>query len=497
MIQMATLVFLAERLTMKFAHHFPITHRTTCRLTLASATLAATTSLGLLATASVAAPPVITADAATPDAVRTTDEQGTTVLTGSLASGATWEARVPEAWNGTLILYGHGFRGPGQNPAWDSRMDPTFDELARQGYAVAASSYATTGWALGTAVQDQLQTFKAFGHSFAQPQRTIAFGRSMGGLVTSLIAEVPGSGVDAAVSTCGLVGGGASLNNYQLDAAYAASELLLPGQNHRLTGFTSPAESAALTAAISEALAEGQKTAEGRARVALVAALLNTPTELDGVDRNDPLAMQEAQARLVLETLPTVISRRSDIVNAAGGDSGWTAGVDYNAMLMASPQAHQVRELYRMAGLDLKEDLGRLTANADIEPSTAGLGWMLATSVPTGELQMPVLSTHTLVDLLAPVEYQEEYAETIRQSGAGALIRQAFVDRDGHCNFSVAETLPQSTPLNTAWTPAGGKTRPRPKSLMRQPSPLALVPRSSSISIPESSSTTAPGTDAR
>ena len=426
---------------MKFAPLSPLARRTTCRLTLASATLAATTGLGLLAPVAVAAPSASPAGSAVPHAVQTADGSGTTVLTGSLASGATWEARVPEAWNGTLVLYAHGFRGPGQNPAWDTRMDPTFHELANRGYAVAASSYATTGWALGTAVQDQLQTLQAFSRGFAQPQRTIAFGRSMGGLVTSLIAEVPGSGVDAAVSTCGLVGGGAALNNYQLDAAYAAAELLLPGQSHQLTGFTSPAESAALTAAISAALAEGQKTPQGRARIALVAALLNTPTELDGVDRDDPVAMQEAQARLVLETLPTVISRRSDIVNAAGGDSGWTAGVDYNAMVMASPQAQQVRELYRVAGRDLKQDLRTLTANADIEPSEAGLKWMLDTSVPSGELQVPVLSTHTLVDLLAPVEYQEEYAETIRQAGAGALIRQAYVDRDGHCNFSVAENI--------------------------------------------------------
>src|SRR4051794_24191409 len=87
---------------------------------------------------------------------------GAAVLTGTLASGATWEARVPENWNGTLVLYGHGFRAPGANPAWDEKMDPTFAELARRGYAVAASSYSKTGWALGTAVQDQLQTLQAF-----------------------------------------------------------------------------------------------------------------------------------------------------------------------------------------------------------------------------------------------------------------------------------------------------------------------------------------------
>lgn len=439
-----------ERLTMMFAHRFALTRRTSSRVALASVMLVATTSLGLPVTAAAAAPPLTSTDGAVLGNIRTTDENGTTILTGFLASGASWEARVPAGWNGTLVLYGHGFRGPGANPAWDTRMDPTFNELAKRGYAVAASSYATTGWALRTAVQDQLQTLQAFSRGFAQPQRTIAFGRSMGGLVTSLIAEASGSGVDGAVSTCGLVGGGVALNNYQLDAAYAAAELLLPGQNQRLTGFTSPAESATLTAAISAALAEAQKTAEGRARIALVAALLNTPTELDGVDRNDSLAMQEAQARLVLETLPTVISRRSDIVNAAGGDSGWTAGVDYNRMLMTSPQAQQVGELYRVAGLDLKQDLRTLTDHAGIEPNEAALEWMVKTSVPTGQLQIPVLTTHTLVDLLAPVEYQEEYAETVRQAGAGGCCIRPSWTGTGTAAFRLRKTSPQSTPSNNA-----------------------------------------------
>jgi hypothetical protein len=136
-----------------------------------------------------------------------------------------------------------------------------------------------------------------------------------------------------------------------------------------------------------------------------------------------------------------VIGRRSDIVNAAGGDSGWTAGVDYQWLLHQSAQQGQVQALYRGAGLNLGADLRRLTRTADIEPDADGLRWMSATSVPTGDLQIPVLTTHTLVDLLAPVEYQEEYAETIRQAGRSPLLRQAYVDAVGHCAFTVAENL--------------------------------------------------------
>jgi hypothetical protein len=363
------------------------------------------------------------------------------VITGTLSSGATFEARVPAEWNGTLVLYAHGFRGPGPNPAWDARNDPTFNALMERGYAVAASSYATTGWSLGTAVDDQLETLARFGSDYQAPDRTIAYGRSMGGLITSLIAETPRSGVDGAVSTCGLVGGGVALNNYQLDAAHAVAELLLGDPDLQLTGFRSRDESALTANAIAGALTEAQQTPEGRARIALVAALLNTPTDLDGVDPDDPVAMQAAQYPLVLATLPEVINRRSDIVVAADGDSGWTAGVDYRRLVLASPQLERVRALYSAAGLDLGADLRTLTGNADIRPDVQALRWMNRTSQPTGRLRMPVLATHTLVDILAPVEYQEEYAEMTRQADRERLFRQAFVDRDGHCNFTAAENV--------------------------------------------------------
>ena len=364
-----------------------------------------------------------------------------TVATGTLDNGAAWRAEVPADWNGKVVLFAHGFRPGPANPAWDAGFDPTAQELIRRGYAVASSSYAATGWALETAVQDQLDTLAAFEQRFGEADRVIAMGRSMGGLVTSLMAEVPGADIDGAVSTCGLVGGGVALNNYQLDAAHAAAELLLPGQDVQLTGFTAPGQSGATITALREALEEARGSAEGRARIALVAALLHTPTELDGVDAEDPEALAAAQAELVLQTLPTVIERRHTIVEAAGGDSGWTAGVDYARLLRSSDQRHQVRHLYRLAGLDLAADLGTLSRSADITPDEDGLEWMLRTSTPTGELQVPVLATHTLVDLLAPVEYQEEYAETVRRAGEQSLFRQAFVDREGHCTFTVAENV--------------------------------------------------------
>ncbi|MET4591861.1 pimeloyl-ACP methyl ester carboxylesterase [Arthrobacter sp. 754] len=412
------------------------TLRQSCRM------IASTSALTALLATAVASPAVVAAQPRLDiSASATAATAPPTTATGTLPDGAAWRADVPADWNGKLVLFAHGFRPGPANPAWDNGFAPTANELIGRGYAVASSSYATTGWALGTAAQDQIDTLAAFEQNFGEAERVIAVGRSMGGLVTSMMAELPASGIDGAVSTCGLVGGGVSLNNYQLDAAYAAAELLLPGQDIRLTGFTTPAQSAETVAALKAALQQAGESAEGRARLALVAALLNTPTDLEGVDANNPEALAAAQAKLIVDTLPTVIERRHTIVNAAGGDSGWTAGVDYSALLQASEQRQVVKYMYAVAGLNLTADLSTLTGNADIEPSVEGYEWMLRTSTPTGELQVPLLATHTVVDLLAPVEYQEEYAETVRQAGGNSLFRQAFVNRAGHCNFTVAENI--------------------------------------------------------
>ena len=414
------------------------TMRQRCRTIVSTSALSALLVAAAVSPAAVAAPASSGAMTATTAAA---EQVPPTVVTGTLDNGATWRAEVPANWNGKLVLFAHGFRGGTDNPAWDKGFAPTAAELINRGYAVASSSYAETGWALETAAQDQLDTMAAFEKRFGEADRVIAVGRSMGGLVTSMMAEIPNAGIDGAVSTCGLVGGGVALNNYQLDAAHAAAELLLPGQDIRLTGFTTPEQSDATIASLKAALQEATESAEGRARIALVAALLNTPTQLDGVDLKDPEALAAAQADLVLDTLPTVIERRHTIVNAAGGDSGWTAGVDYAKLLHSSDQRNQVEHMYGLAGLDLSTDLATITANADITPDGNALEWMLRTSTPTGELQVPLLATHTLVDLLAPVEYQEEYAETVRQAGERSLFRQAFVDREGHCSFTVAENV--------------------------------------------------------
>ncbi len=93
-------------------------------------------------------------------------------VTGTLANGTTWVADFPTSWNGTLILYSHGF---GPLVAQDAPDPVTQAALLAGGYALAGSSYDPNGseWALDTAVSDQFGTLAAV-ESTVLPHRPVS-----------------------------------------------------------------------------------------------------------------------------------------------------------------------------------------------------------------------------------------------------------------------------------------------------------------------------------
>ena len=108
----------------------------------------------------------------------------TTTITGTLSDGATYQIDVPSNWNGILFLYSHGYVVPGSpNPAEDVGDPGTGAFMLASGFALAGSSYATTGWAIQQALPDQIAVLDAFAAQFGTPAKTIAWGHSLGGII--------------------------------------------------------------------------------------------------------------------------------------------------------------------------------------------------------------------------------------------------------------------------------------------------------------------------
>ncbi|MEU3619434.1 MULTISPECIES: alpha/beta hydrolase [unclassified Streptomyces] len=355
--------------------------------------------------------------------------------TGTLADGATWIADVPAKWNGTVLLYSHGFGHLEPRNAPNGSNQALLDA----GYALVGSSYNPNGplWALNDAERDQFATLKAFHRTVGQSDRVISVGQSMGGLINSQIARDGAGRIDGALNVCGLVGGGVDLANYQLDGQYTIATLLDPDGDYDLVGFDSSQEQAEVARRLGDAVAAAQQTPQGRARLALAAAYLNLP---GWAEDKDPAATT-APADYLPEMVPFLENARYQIERSAGGNPSWNAGVDYAALLRQSDHADEVRKAYRAAGLDLRKDLTTLTRGADIKADPAAAAHLKRTSTNGQNLAVPLLDIHNTVDEVVPAEHETVFRARVSAAGDGALLRQAYVDRAGHCNFTPAEIV--------------------------------------------------------
>lgn len=394
--------------------------------------------------------PTVTASAASASAASASPTTTSGQFTGTLPDGTTWVANVPANWNGTLVLYSHAF---GSFETVDAPTPTTQAVLLARGYALAGSSYDPNGslWALDTAVTDQFATLKAVETTVLpwRPKQVLAFGTSMGGLISALEDQDGAGRIDGTLTTCGIVGGGVNLDQYQLEGEYTLAQLLLPGNNLQLAGFTSITQALATAGALTAAADQAQQTAAGRARLSLAMAYLNVATWTPGATvpatPRNPATQEAAEFNVLFggafNTLDFIEAARVSITQADGGNANWTEGVNFETVLSHSPYESQVDALYRAAGLDLRSDLTDLTRHADITANQAALRSLAQTSVPTGQLTVPELDLKTIGDQLVAVQQENFYAHLVQQAGDGDLLRQAFVSSYGHCNFSPGELV--------------------------------------------------------
>ncbi|MEP7106141.1 MAG: alpha/beta hydrolase, partial [Chloroflexota bacterium] len=364
-------------------------------------------------------------------------------LTGTLGQ-AGYSIEVPPRWNGTLFLYAHGYVVPGGSNAAIAAPGPDVSSwLLGHGYAIAGSSYSSTGWAVEDALRDQLALLDYFGTRVGKPKRTIAWGHSLGGIITAGLAQLHPERLAAAVPMCGVVAGAVGTWNQALDGAYAFKTLLAPTSGLQLVHIGDPVTN---VQAANGLLAAAAANPAGQARLALAGAIGDLPGWFDPGSpepARDDYAGRAANQLLWNSRVDFLYAfgARAELEKRAGGNPSWNAGVDYRQVLQVSGNRDQVTALYRTAGLDLERDLAALDAGALIRPDPQALAYLQRNVVFDGNLKIPVLTMHTAGDGLVIPEQESAYAATVRAAGQEAMLRQLFVHRAGHCAFTAAETI--------------------------------------------------------
>lgn len=361
---------------------------------------------------------------------------------GASPGGGAYALEVPPGWNGDLLLYSRGLPMGRDDAPWQDG-DPLIRVLLDEGYAVAGTG-GPMFWPLEPTFGNQEALLDRFARRVREPERTVAWGLSIGGIMTAgLVQRIPDR-LSAALPLCGNLAGAVGIHNRELDIAFVIKTLLGADSSLQLVLISDPDANLATARALLE---QARGTPAGQARLGLAAAIGNIP------GWHDPLAPEPARHEFG-ERLRNQLSwydevcflvyflLRAQVERRAGGNPSWNEGVDYGTLLERSTNRDEVQALYEAAGLDLQADLGILAAAPRIAADPAAVGYLERNIVFSGDLAgVPVLTLHTDGDGLVTPDNEHAYADIVAAAGQQQLLRQLFVHRGGHCTFTVAEVL--------------------------------------------------------
>lgn len=377
--------------------------------------------------------------------------------------GAKYSIKLPKQWNGTLLLYSHGYRFAEPAPpdygaiSTNAQVSSTDDDgtgsdalsqqLLSAGYALAGSSYKSNGWAVADGVKAGEDLHAQFVKLVGKPKRTYVWGDSLGGLITEIIAERNGAWVDGAAPMCGAVAGPNYNFDVALDVAYAVKALIDPSL--KLTGYSSAADAADNWKAAAGAVikAASDLAGGGTAKVLFIADLVDAPTATASYDGHDLPSQVKARVESLLTALAFGTSGRYELEQRVGGDPYDNTKADYPRRI--SPSESAVLSLVggNPAKLEAALDkLPRVAADASARTAIEGLG------DTTGRIVVPTVTMHTEADPLVLVQNETVLAGRARQAGDSGNLAQLFIAPPatfssttkapygaGHCNFSTAQ----------------------------------------------------------
>ena len=387
--------------------------------------------------------------------------------------GAKYAIKLPQKWNGTLLLYSHGYRfaqpGPpsfgavstaAQVSSTDtdgSGNDALSKKLLAEGYALAGSAYKSNGWAVADGVAADEALHARFAKLVGTPKRTYVWGDSLGGLITEIVAERNPDWVDGAAPMCGAVAGPNFNLDLALDVAFAIKTLIDPALT--LTGFSSDAEANAqwkqAAAALTKAAAD--TAGGGTAKVLFIAALVDAANKTQTYDGADTTSQVKATVESLLTALAYGTAGRYDIEQRVSGDPSDNSKTDYTSRISAKEASFV--ELVGGKPTQYEAALQaapRVTADASARAAFEKLG------DTTGAITVPTLTMHTEYDPLVLVQNESVLAARAAKHNASGDLVQLYVAPPatysesagapygaGHCVFSDQQRLGLVATLNS------------------------------------------------
>lgn len=359
--------------------------------------------------------------------------------------GAGYLIEVPTNWNGTLVMYAHGYGGEGDK--LNVRAPSIRRHLIEKGYAWAASSYSANYYDVRAGVEDTNALALAFtriaaenGVSLEEPSKRYIIGHSMGGHISGAAVERETLATarnkvkyQAALPMCGVMG---DTELFDYFAAYQVAA-------HHLAGIP-----------VSEAPFPDYAVTRMQVQDALFTTFptMTTPT---GAPIKPIVMNLTGGARPVFDEGFANARLQAVVWDTFGGD-GTINGIlakpvtdtrDIFYQLDADPAVSEAEQAFNAA---IYRSVPAEDANAR---RSDGLRFI---PVINGEFDVPVLSLHTLGDMYVPFSMQQIYRKRAEAKGSGERLVQRAIRGIGHCEFTYAEQT-QAFDALAAWEETGMK----------------------------------------
>ncbi|MCW2543609.1 MAG: hypothetical protein JWM40_1161 [Frankiales bacterium] len=393
--------------------------------------------------------------------------------TGQL-DGAAYKIEMPTTWNGTLLLWSHGYRtavptppdfAPVNTAADDAPSAGSASQLLSQGYALAGSSYARNGWAVqdGVKAGEELRAF--FVSKVGTPRRTYAWGASLGGLITELISEKHGDWVSGAAPECGAVAGTTENLDGALAIAYMVKTLIDP--TLKISDYTSSAEALAAFAQAQKAVtAAAQDLAGGgTAKVVAIATIGNLAAQTLTYDGHDAVSGISAKAEDILTAMGFATFGQQEFATRVGGQ-----GLDISTVDFGNGITDAERQTVKGYGGDLDALLAKLKSGTRPTVDDSARTQAIAQGETTGVVKHPTVTLHDEQDPLVVPQNERVLGDRFFATGNSKDLTQLFTKPPatyaapapygaGHCNFTDSEQVGLVTTLDH-WVRTGVRSTP-------------------------------------
>lgn len=346
--------------------------------------------------------------------------------------GAPYRIRVPENWNGTLLVYAHGYRdradhaGEVDNRAADLAPSAALEPvMLAQGYALAGSAYRNNGWAVEEGIEDLANLTLFFKFRVAAPQRTILWGFSMGSVIGFESMERFRLLYDGALCGCA-VGAGASQSwDSAGDLALAYDKVFgmpatwgTPGDVRDDIDFETEVQP--------KLLAEVANPVNFP-RFEFIRLVTGTPGR--GIM---PPAPPNFFPGWVFTDMFFSMEARAELERRAEGPVVQNLNRNYN--LTADERAYLAALGVPAAQIDAW--LAQMNGSRTISAPADSRSYVQEFADYTGKINAPVLTLHTLFDPLVTITQEREYLETVTAARRTRFLYQAYTTGNGHCNFT-------------------------------------------------------------